>query len=206
MYADMIAVTIQSNKTVEIDSSQIETLRTTNIVLLRRQPTCLKQALTVICTSLVMFISLAFGSHISLDKKPLDCISTCDSLLKHNANILSFVLKTIVMAIKSGYCTIMWNGRDCGASEMNHHQPYTKGLSSSKEGDVVCMVGLEGSPLLWTPFGKPNNSNKYCSQLDQLKAALDKKCPELVNRKCIIFHQDNARPCFSDDQAQIVTA
>ena len=26
--------------------------------------------------------------------------------------------------------------------------PDTKGWSSSKEGDVVCMVGLEGSPLL----------------------------------------------------------
>ena len=38
-----------------------------------------------------------------------------------------------------------------------------------------------------------NNSNKYCSQLDQVKAALDKKHPELVNRECIIFHQDNAR-------------
>ena len=37
------------------------------------------------------------------------------------------------------------------------------------------------------------NSSKYCSQLDQLKAALDEKCPELVNRKHIIFHQDNAR-------------
>ena len=37
------------------------------------------------------------------------------------------------------------------------------------------------------------NSNKYWSQLDQLKTALDKKHPELVNRKCIIFHQDNAR-------------
>ena len=35
--------------------------------------------------------------------------------------------------------------------------------------------------------------NKYCSQLDKSKAALDKKCPELVNRKHIIFHQDNAR-------------
>ena len=37
------------------------------------------------------------------------------------------------------------------------------------------------------------NSNKYCSQLDQLKAALGKKHPELVNRKCIIFHEDNAK-------------
>ena len=37
------------------------------------------------------------------------------------------------------------------------------------------------------------NSSKYCSQLDQLKAALDEKRPELVNRKCIIFHQNTAR-------------
>ena len=41
------------------------------------------------------------------------------------------------------------------------------------------------------------NSNKYCSQLDQLKAALYKKHLKLVNRKCIIFHQDNARPYVS---------
>ena len=41
------------------------------------------------------------------------------------------------------------------------------------------------------------NSNKYCSQLDPLKAALDEKRPELVNRKCIIFHQDNTRPHVS---------
>ena len=37
------------------------------------------------------------------------------------------------------------------------------------------------------------NSNKYCSQVDPLKAALDEKRLELVNRKRIIFHQDNAR-------------
>ena len=41
------------------------------------------------------------------------------------------------------------------------------------------------------------NSNKYCFQLDQLRAALDEKLPELVNRKYIIFHQDNARPHVS---------
>ena len=41
------------------------------------------------------------------------------------------------------------------------------------------------------------NSNKDCSHLDPLKIALDEKYLELVNRKCIIFHQDNARPHVS---------
>ena len=34
---------------------------------------------------------------------------------------------------------------------------HTKGQSSSKEGDVVYMVGLEGNPLLWAPSGTPND-------------------------------------------------
>ena len=63
----------------------------------------------------------------------------------------------------------MWNRSDHGAN------------NSSKEGDVVYMVGLEGSPLLQAPSGKAINSNKYRSQLNQLKAVLDKKCLELVN-------------------------
>ena len=41
------------------------------------------------------------------------------------------------------------------------------------------------------------NPNKYCSQFDQLKAAYDENHSELVNRKCIIFHQDNTRPHVS---------
>ena len=61
------------------------------------------------------------------------------------------------------------------------------------------MVGLEGSVLYYEilPENQTINSNRYCSQLDQLKAALDEKHPELVNRKRIIFHQDNARPHVS---------
>ena len=47
------------------------------------------------------------------------------------------------------------------------------------------------------PENETINSNKYCSQLDQLKAKLDEKHPELVNRKRITFHQDNARPYVS---------
>ena len=45
------------------------------------------------------------------------------------------------------------------------------------------------------PENKMINSNKCCSQLDQLKVALEH--PELVTRKCIIFHQNNARPRVS---------
>ena len=43
------------------------------------------------------------------------------------------------------------------------------------------------------------------TQLGQLKAVLDEKWPESVNRKHIILHQDNAR-LFFDDQAKTVTA
>ena len=46
--------------------------------------------------------------------------------------------------MKSGYCTIIENERDHGAGKMNQHQPQ----SSSKEDDVVYIVGLERSPLL----------------------------------------------------------
>ena len=108
--------------------------------------------------------------------------------------------------MKSGYCTIIleqkrsWgkrneppHRRDHGASEMNHHQLNQRlRCSSSNKGDVVYVVELEGSPLLWAPSGKPINSNKYCFRLEQLKA-LEKKHLELVNRKCMIFHQDTAR-------------
>ena len=47
------------------------------------------------------------------------------------------------------------------------------------------------------PENQTINSNKYCSQLDQLKAALNKKRPEVVNRQRITFHQDEARPHVS---------
>ena len=47
------------------------------------------------------------------------------------------------------------------------------------------------------PENQTISSKKYCSQLDQLKAALNEKSPESVDRKSIIFHQDNVRPHVS---------
>ena len=53
------------------------------------------------------------------------------------------------------------------------------------------------------------NSNKYSSQLGHLKAALDEKHQELIDRKLTLFHQDNSRPHDSlmcDDQEKTVRA
>jgi histone-lysine N-methyltransferase SETMAR len=47
---------------------------------------------------------------------------------------------------------------------------------------------------------RPNkniNSEVYCQQLDRVNECLKEKRPHLINRKGIVFHQDNARPHVS---------
>ena len=75
---------------------------------------------------------------------------------------------------------------------------HAKGWSSSKEGDVVYMVGLEGSPLLWVPSGKPNDEfQQVLLPIRPTESSTQQKHPELVNRKCIIFYRDTTRPHVS---------
>ena len=97
--------------------------------------------------------------------------------------------------MKSGYCTIMRNGRERGASEMNHHQPHQRPVFIQRRWCCVYGgIGRESS--IMSSFQKTKRlipTSTASTQLDQLKAALDKKRPELVNRKCIISHQDNTR-------------
>ncbi|GFY14152.1 histone-lysine N-methyltransferase SETMAR [Trichonephila clavipes] len=38
------------------------------------------------------------------------------------------------------------------------------------------------------------NSEVYCHQLDKLKDSLKQKRSEWINKKGVVFHQDNARP------------
>ena len=97
-------------------------------------------------------------------------------------------------AMKSGYSTLMWNGRDHGVSEMNHHQPHQSPVFIH-----LCILWESKWALYYEllPENQTVNSSEYFSQLYQLKAALDEKCLKLVNKKCIIFHQDDVRPHVS---------
>lgn len=50
------------------------------------------------------------------------------------------------------------------------------------------------------PRGETITTDKYCEQLTRLNVELQEKRPILVNRKGVIFHQDNARPHVSQQK------
>ena len=85
-------------------------------------------------------------------------------------------------------CTLMWNGIDHGISKMNYHQPHQRPVSIQRWCCVYSGIGRDFS--IMSSFWKPN---EQCSQLDQLKSALNEKLPKLVDKKCIIFHQYQRR-------------
>ena len=89
-------------------------------------------------------------------------------------------------------CSNVERKRPWAANEPPHATPKA-GLHAGK---AVCVCGV--SPLLRAPSKHQMiHSSKHCSRLDQMKALLDRKHPELVNRKHRIFHQDKARPRVS---------
>ncbi|XP_020289890.1 histone-lysine N-methyltransferase SETMAR-like [Pseudomyrmex gracilis] len=47
------------------------------------------------------------------------------------------------------------------------------------------------------PVGETITSDKYCQQLDNLKAAIDEKRPVLAKRKDVVFHHNNVRSHIS---------
>ena len=128
-----------------------------------------------------------------------------DSLLKRNENVL--FLKQIVMGNEKW---ILYNNVEWKRSWVRRNEPPPTtpkaGLHLKK---VMLCIWWNWKGVLYyelLPENQTINSNKYCSQLDQLKAALNEKCPKLVNRKRIIFHQDNARLHVSLMTKQKLTA
>ena len=78
-----------------------------------------------------------------LSEKNLDYISSWDFLLKHNKSVP--FPKQIVMGNEKLILTVMWNGKDHRASEMNHHQPHQRPVSNQRKWCVCGGIRRESS-------------------------------------------------------------
>lgn len=131
--------------------------------------------------------------HELTEKNLMDRISICDSLYKRNEN--DPFLKRIVTGDEKW---IVYNNVERKTSCGKRGEPP---LITSKPGlhpkKVMLCIWWNSKGIVYyelLPNNQTINSDKYCSQLDKLKAEIGKKCPELVNRKGVVFHHDNARP------------
>ena len=94
-------------------------------------------------------------------------------------------------AMKSEYCTKIWNGRDCGASEMNHQQPHQRRVFIQRR--WCCVNGGTG------------RESSIISSLQKTKRLIPTSTFNWANWKkhshhpktWLIFHQDNPRPYVS---------
>lgn len=183
----------RSGRPVEVDSDQIKTLLENNQRYTMRE---IANILKISKTSVENYLhQLGYVSRFDVwlphelsEKNLLDRISVCDSLLKRNKN-LPF-LKQIVTGDEKW---ILYNNLERKRSWGKRNEPR---LHPTK---VMLCIWWDWKGVLFyelLPENQMINSNKYCVQLDLLKAAIKEKRPEL-HKKGIIFHQDNNRPHIS---------
>lgn len=126
-------------------------------------------------------------------KNLLDRVSICESLQTRN-EIQPF-LKRLITGDEKWITYHNTTRKRSWSKQGEAPQPIAKpGLTPKKI--MLCVwwdwKGIVHYELL--PPGKTINSDFYCEQLDRLNQKIQKKRPELFNRKGIVFHQDNARP------------
>ncbi|XP_066864385.1 histone-lysine N-methyltransferase SETMAR-like [Kogia breviceps] len=189
-----------SGRPVEVDSYQIETLIENNQRYTTRE---IANTLKISKSSAENHLhQLAYVHHFDVwvphklnGKNILDRISTCDSLLKCKENVP--LLKKIVAGTEKW--KLYHNVEQKSSWGKRNEAPPTTPKAGLHPKKVMLCIWWDWKGVLFYALLPENQiySNKHCSQLDRMKAALDKKCLELVNRKLMIFHQDTARPHVS---------
>lgn len=134
--------------------------------------------------------------HNLTEKNLIDRISICYSLLKRNRNN-PFLKRTITGDEK----WIVYNNVERKRPwEKRDESTITTPATDLHPKKVMLCIWWDWKGIVYyelLPQNQMLNSDKYCSQLDRLKAAIDEKRPELANQKGVIFHQDSARPHIS---------
>ena len=126
-------------------------------------------------------------------KNLMDRINICDSLLKRNE--IEPFLKRMVTGDEKWikYDNNVRKRSWCKGGEAQ--QMVAKpGLTPRK---VMLCVWWDWKGIIHYELLQPArtiDSTLYCQQLMRLKQAIEKKRPELISRKGVVFHQDNARP------------
>jgi len=139
------------------------------------------------------------------EKNLMDRISICDSLYATRRPFL----KQVVTGDKKW---IIYNNVERKKSWGKRNEP-PLATPSPKAGlhpkKVMLCVWWDWKGILYyelLPNNETINSEKYCSQLDELKTAIEQKRPKIANRKGIVFHQDNARSHVFDNSTKVVGA
>ena len=131
--------------------------------------------------------------HVLSERNLCRRIDVCDLLLKRQEN--DPFLKRIITGDEKWvvYNNVKrkrsWSKKDEPAQSTSKADIHQKKVMLSVWWDFKGIVFFE---LL--PDNTTINSEVYCHQLDKLNDSLKQKRPELINRKGVVFHQDNARP------------
>ena len=120
-------------------------------------------------------------------------INACDMHLKRNE--FDPFLKRIITGDEKW---IVYNNVNRKRSWSKRDEPsQTTSKADIHQKKVMLSVWWDWKGVVYfelLPRNRTIDSDVYCQQLDKLNTAINKKRPELINRKGIIFHQDNARP------------
>lgn len=131
--------------------------------------------------------------HVLTERNLCRRVDVCDMLLKRQEN--DPFLKRIITGDEKWvvYNNVKrkrsWSKKDEPAQSTSKADIHQKKVMLSVWWDFKGIVSFE---LL--PDNTTINSEVYCHQLDKLNDSLKQKRPELINRKGVVFHQDNARP------------
>ncbi|PIO57294.1 transposase, partial [Teladorsagia circumcincta] len=119
-------------------------------------------------------------------------VSVCDSLLRRNEN--EPFLKRMVTGDEKW---IVYNNVERKRSWSHPGEPrQTTSKAKIQLRKIMLCCWWDWKGIIYyelLPHNQTITSERYCTQLDSLKAAIDQKRPELANRKGVVSHQNNAR-------------
>lgn len=141
--------------------------------------------------------------HNLTEKNRIARIMACESLLKRNEDV-PFLRRIITGDEKWVQYKNVTRKRSWGKA---NETPLTTPKADLHPRKVLLSVwwdfkGIVHYELL--PRNQTINSEKYSSQLADLKAAIDAKRPELAKRMGVVLHHDNARPHVSLIVRQVI--